>query len=261
MQTILIATLVAAAVALTVGLIVLFEQRRTARLATELSRTQQQLQFEVQQHAEILKAKLPNHAERQKPAARYREPLARAAYDLQSRLWNVLQRGFLQTYASGTATPRERDYAVTNTVFLIGQFFCWTEIVRREINFAEFEKDDETRRLSKLQDEISRIWGSDAFPERRFRIWPGEQRAIGELLMREGPRGLECIGYASFTNLLRTSRESLMLMLKDEVEALAEHPARLQRLALVQNGLIEMIELLDPQDLRFPRKSKSKVQS
>jgi hypothetical protein len=50
--------------------------------------------------------------------SRYREPLVRAAYDLQSRLFNTLrqdQRGFLAKYVVG-GDPKEQEYARENTL-------------------------------------------------------------------------------------------------------------------------------------------------
>lgn len=78
-------------------------------------------------------------------------------YDLQSRLFNILRGGVL-TFITG-GDQRERSYVIDNTVFLIGQYLCWTELTRREIQYIDLGKDEETRRLQRLQDTIYDLWG------------------------------------------------------------------------------------------------------
>ena len=55
-----------------------------------------------------------------------------AAYDLQSRIFNILERGFLDRYYF-RGSEREKEYAMENTVFLVAQFLGWTEAIREEI--------------------------------------------------------------------------------------------------------------------------------
>jgi hypothetical protein len=66
-------------------------------------------------------------------AVRFREPLLQAAFNLQSRLYNIVRLDFLHNFmAAEDATPDEREYAVQNTVYLIGQYLGWLEVIRRE---------------------------------------------------------------------------------------------------------------------------------
>jgi hypothetical protein len=70
--------------------------------------------------------------DREEVVSRFKDPLAHAAYDLQSRTFNILKQAFLNRYyANGAA--REKEYAVENTVFLLAQFLGWTEIIRQEV--------------------------------------------------------------------------------------------------------------------------------
>lgn len=88
--------------------------------------------------------KLKLKAETEKATARYREPLVRAAADLQSRLYNILALNFVDVFLIN-GTEREREYATQNTVFLFAQFFAWTEAVRLEIQFISLDEDMKTR--------------------------------------------------------------------------------------------------------------------
>jgi hypothetical protein len=57
-------------------------------------------------------------------ADRYRVPLLHAAFNLQTRLFNIGRRDFLGIFLSDGSTA-DADYAQYNTAYLIGQFLCW----------------------------------------------------------------------------------------------------------------------------------------
>jgi hypothetical protein len=63
---------------------------------------------------------------------RYSEPLARAAFDLQSRLYNICRKWFM----TGSGTPEE--HRRFSTLWLFGQFLGWVEIVRREVQVINY---------------------------------------------------------------------------------------------------------------------------
>jgi hypothetical protein len=280
MQAEVIAALIGAGASLAVAILTYVHARQSARDAGEaqrrqagetaaLQREQAQLAAEQARQLALLQAELDRQAQerdqrsrREELVYRFREPLARAAYDLQSRLWNILEGRFLETFLLN-GTEREKQYAVENTVFLVAQYFAWTEITRREIQFIDLGEEKRTRDLSHLQDRIAKLWGTDRTNfEPRFRVWAGEQRAIGEQLIHEGPRGPSCMGYGRFVDdLLRRDRPPLLAALCDDVAALPQLPTdRLLRLAHVQHALIDLLDqLLDPDHLRFPPDSRTKV--
>lgn len=133
---------------------------------------------------------------REKELSGYREPLARAAYDLHSRIHNILKQNLIGTFLL-RGDERERAYVINNSAFLFGQYLCWTELTRREIQFIDLGSTEKTRRLTKLQDEISSIFGTDRY-QKPFRLFAGEQRAVGEALIEHGAKGPQCIGYGAF---------------------------------------------------------------
>src|ERR1700761_1186413 len=61
--------------------------------------------------------------------ARYRDPLLRSAYDLQSRIYNIYRPG------GGFRGGRDPEYFRLNTLFLFAEFLAWLEIIRRDIQF------------------------------------------------------------------------------------------------------------------------------
>jgi hypothetical protein len=163
--------------------------------------------------------------------ARYREPLVAAAFELQSRLFNILRQDFLgKYYVNGT--DEQREYAVRHTLYVVGQFFGWTEILRRQIEFLNFGEVEETREVSNRVLDIRDLFASDeAKLGTPFMIWRGAQRAIGEQTDPSFKRWFE--------------------QLERDIEAVAAH--RNERLRRVQHGLIDLIERLDAHGVRFPK--------
>jgi hypothetical protein len=197
-------------------------------------------------------------AERQKEISAFSEPLARSAYDLQSRFYNILRQNLVGVYLVN-GNDREKSYVVNSTVFLVGEYLCWTELVRREIQFIDLGESNKTRELLRLQDTIYSLWGTDKQPP-LFRIFAGEQRAIGEALIQTGARGPESMGYGAFLKTFTTGANPLIDALRADVMSLQNHLSQAtERLTNLQRALIDLLGMLDPDYLRFPEDRRSKV--
>ncbi len=196
--------------------------------------------------------------EQQKEMSNYIEPLARSCYDLQSRLYNILKRQLIQVYFLN-GNDREKAYVINNTTFLVGQYLCWTEIVRREIQFIDLGESDRTRDLLCLQDAISNTWGTDEFSP-SFRLFAGEQRAIGEALITTSARGQECMGYGAFLRVFAEGVNPLIDSIRADVAALScNFKEATSRLTILQNKLIDLLTRLDQKHIRFPKNRTTKV--
>lgn len=196
--------------------------------------------------------------QKNKEMSGFSEPFARSAYHLQSRLYNIVRQNFIDVFLTH-GSDRERSYATNNTVFLIAQYFCWTELVRREIQFIDLGEHDRTRELSHLQDNIERQWGTDQLPP-NFRIFAGEQRALGEALIVTGLRGQECMGYGRFLKTFDNDMNPLIDSLRQDVLSLSDDLCQAQkRLKNIQHSLIDLLNLLDPTYLRFPETMRTKL--
>jgi hypothetical protein len=243
----LIVAIISAVVALTAAVIAFRGQLKTAQLSADLER----------------RAKLEDRRlESEKAVSKYREPLARAAYDLQSRLYNILQGQLIENYLA-KGDQREQSYVVNNTVFVIAQYCAWTEIVRREIQIIDLGDDGETQRLAGLQDTMYSLWQDDRkFQNKFLRLWAGEQRALGESLIVEGPRGPECMGYGKFLRKLKAQDPlSPVSTLQSELKGMRAVTAEQRpRLVALQNALIDLLVFLDPKNVRFPVEKKAKVE-
>lgn len=243
MKTELLVAIISGVVALSAGALAVWGQVKSARLAVEL---------------EELRLAEQSRIESEKAMSRYREPLARAAYDLQSRLYNILEQGLISVYLDN-GDARERSYVINNTTFLIAQYLAWTEIIRRDIQYIDLGEDGQTRKLARLQDDISALFQTDGF-DRAFRIFAGEQRAIGERMILGEEHGPTCAGYAAFLDQLSRGSDPLLEPIQLAVEQLSTglHHAR-PRLVALQNAFIDLLDFLDPNFLRFPEERRTKV--
>lgn len=188
--------------------------------------------------------------------SRYSEPLAYAAFDLQSRLYNIRRGRFMW------ASDIPSQYRKLNTLWLIGQFLAWVEIVRRDIQIIDLGDLRKTTLLQRHLLNVSSIMSSTAKRVEGFpRIFRGEQRAIGELMATERRVGDQqrgdCLGYAQFTNRFLEpdfgmTFGDLAATLDGWMNAAPFPDVGGHRLVLVQRTLIDLIDFLDPDWVRFP---------
>jgi len=190
---------------------------------------------------------------------RYREPLLLAAFDLQTRIGNIVQNDFAARHM-GSADPEEHHYARTSTLYRIGEYFGWIEILRRGLQFLNLGKDRRTHELVERLDQVSRTFAdTQRYPASAFRLFRDEQRALGEVMLEpiDGElRRYQCIGYATFAARLETGAAFARWFqrLGTESGMLADPvPGQLDRLIEVQHALIDVIDFLDPEGMRFSK--------
>jgi hypothetical protein len=198
---------------------------------------------------------------RQDVMRRYRDPLLRSAYDLQSRLWNIVCADFLERYfACGDET--QRAYAVENTLFVVGEFLAWVEIVRQDIQFLDLGRERQTRALIDAIDEIRGAFSRDEIETEVFKIFRGQQRAIGEIMIREPSEPSESIGYAAFVQRLR---DPAFRGWFDRLEADIAGPlvrdltTSRERLTAIQHALMDLVDLLDQRAIYFQPRRRGKI--
>lgn len=189
--------------------------------------------------------------------AKYREPLVAAAFELQGRLYNILTFGFLGKYLVN-GDEAQKTYAVENTLYVVAQYFGWSEILRREIQFLSFSDSKQSRAVAERQRRIVELFQSDD-PDlgRPFLIWRGEQRAIGERMIATTNGRVECLGYASFLERREPEFRRWFERLEKEIGEIAEAPNR--RVIELQHALVDLIRELDPQSLRYSDEVLEKV--
>jgi hypothetical protein len=218
------------------------QAERLEEFRTEATRELELLKIERNERADREKRQLDAEA----VLSRYREPLVAAAYDLQSRLYNILHNNFLAIY--GGQESERRDEAITSTLFRFAQYFGWTEILRQDIYSWKFTEDADTRAVGELLQEVQNSFRSDAY-SREFMLWSDEQRAIGELMIMQDGNAKTCIGYARFIEIYKDG-------LAHWLNRLEEHlrdgiGSRDERLSFIQGDLRRLVIQLDPRQVRY----------
>ena len=248
----LVVAVLSSAVALASVAISVWSARSTARLQDELEERRRQASKE-----ELVEEVM----------SRYREPLLRAAFDLQSRIYNIVGQGFLQRYLQ-RGDPANQEYACRNTMFVVAEYLGWVEILRRGVQFLDL---GDVRRNQLLVERLEAI-GTILSTDRQFqgavpRMFRGEQRAVGELMMQPAQEGEpaavgQCIGYAAFSARLDQDPAFAHWFepLERDIRRLAADPApNHRRLVGLQHALLDLIDFLDDPPTRFPAEQRSRL--
>lgn len=240
-----LAALIAAITALFTSIASLVAQWRTATLQNELTVRRDEVQRVV---------------ELQRIMSRYRQPLLQAATDLQSRLYNVVRGRFLQIYGRGSG--EEQQYTVENSLFVFGEYFGWVEALRRDIQFLDVGEEEGNRKLQACIERVASEFLRDDL-ESEFRLFRGQQRAIGEVMLtsRSGGDGLECIGMATFAKKMVDPEFGRWFgKLQSDLQKLTERPEVLsRRTEHIQGTLIDLMDCLDPKGVRIPASRRQKL--
>ena len=235
----IIGTVVSAALALRQTL----EARRLATLNSSLQENLARLNSDLQTERLEHEKQLDRQLNAEDLLTRYREPLAAAAFDLQSRCWNIVKNNFFEKF--GREHERFPDAQMT-TLFRFAQYFGWAEILRREIQFLSFPEEEDTRRVAELLSQVAtRLASSD--DDESLMIWVDEQRAIGERMIVPHEGGVHCMGYAEFCDAYDDCFARLFTRVIDDLDA----PPAKARLRDAQQALCDLVGALDKQRLRY----------
>jgi hypothetical protein len=189
--------------------------------------------------------------------ARYSRPLLQVAFELQSRLYNIARLGFFDP-KSLQGDPDRRSYAETSTLWLIGQYLGWMEILRREVQFLDLGDIRKTREVRDRLLEVANLLATDRFSDPRFQVYRSDQRAIGEemIVRRRSDKGVrsDCRGYGEFVEALRAPDfDAWFRNVRQSIVDTIDNPEIPPRLVFVQRALIDLIDMLDPKRSVFPR--------
>jgi hypothetical protein len=192
----------------------------------------------------------------------YQDSLLQAAQDLQSKLFNVLRLHLLRNfYFDGSFS--EKEYSVENTLYVVSGYLCWVEVIRREVQFLSAVQEQQSQRMMQSLGNVAEVFLTSNLPA-TFRIFRGEQRALGEIMMTSTDHNSnrrEPIGYAYFLKMRKDEEFSRWFRkLRMDIDDLANGGGNAERLVRLQNALVDLIDILDPEYVRVPQNIRSKVQ-
>ncbi|WP_261369121.1 hypothetical protein [Yersinia rohdei] len=91
-------------------------------------------------------------------------------------------------------------------------------------------------------------------------FFTGEQRAIGERMLTLTKYGFNCIGYGEFIKANSFINEPFFIELRNEVFGITKNINSYRaRLLKLQHALIDLINFLDPNEVRFNGKKFKKI--
>jgi hypothetical protein len=182
-----------------------------------------------------------------KAAERVYEPLAQAAAELQSRIFNIVETGWIgmqKRYES------HGDYAAASTAFLFAHYFGWIEARRQAVlsSSGEGGRDIAVQRL--IDDVLKTLRRSE--DSEAFLFFTTEQRAIGELMLtwetipETGVRLPHVAGYASFVDRYRHDEAFRAWFAPIDTGMTLVAQGDVRRLVDIQRSLVALIDELDP---------------
>ncbi|MGH3982669.1 MAG: hypothetical protein ACRDST_08300 [Pseudonocardiaceae bacterium] len=201
-------------------------------------------------------------------ATRFREPLLDAVFNLETRIYNIVELDFFGRFLGADNTDSEKEYAVLNTLHVFAQYFCWVEILRRDSQFIDPRKERINRAMAAGIEAVRHVFADSLdIQEKCFRLFRGEQRALGEVMLvsadmsnSDAPRW-ECLGYATFVRSVEDEHMTRWFRcLREYIGEIAENPgARDGRLRLIQRRLVDIIDILDPDARRVPAQLRNRL--
>jgi hypothetical protein len=195
---------------------------------------------------------------------KYRDPLTLAAYDLQSRLWGLVQQNLLRYIED----EDKKDLVHVYTAFLVGQYLSWAYILRRQAQFFRFSTDKTNKQLNQILDTITGEFSLDRHQgEGPFMLWRGQQMAIGELMTLKEEQGqLYCMGFAAFAHKYNNDPEfkKWFQPVETGIALLVDARSRgnsvaTNRLRRLQHLLIDLVLLLDQDRVTSGQNKQLKV--
>jgi hypothetical protein len=226
--------------AIVAGVMTTWSNKNSRRFEAALQR-QEHEQSKAEQAANLL--------------SRYREPLLLSAHSLQSRIFNVIRDDYLPVYLRCGDEEQER-YARRFTVYSLAEYLCWVEIIRRDLRFLDLGAEEENREFTRRILAVTNTFSSMEGDESHFRLFRGQQRALGELMMVRTPGSVqhECLTYPEFDRRIDSDEQfgRWFQRLLNDVDVIAEASIdRNERLVRTQWALIDLIDFLDPAKVRL----------
>lgn len=203
----------------------------------------------------ILKARLDRRRQAQDLEARYRDALMSSAYGLAARLYDI-SRGLLadSDYLEHEAQAESQGYYHTSTLWMIGRYLAWVELLSRDRYFLALGTTSRGRGMLQSIEEVTKAFSLESDrSDRYFRLFRAQQSAIAELMIVERESGGEvrsdCLGYATFTSKLEDKDDLVFRRwfetLSRDLKALAISRAESRRIIEVQHALVDLLQFLD----------------
>lgn len=139
---------------------------------------------------------------------RWANPILGSVQALSNRLDNILfDDGFValaENYEPGPEWSIDHAYMLQTTVYLFGQFFCWSRLLDERLRFDLFRSQAQKDRFRGALQAVGEPLGKFPFPECEalpagdLQVFSGQRRAMGEALIVERGPEPTCMRLAEF---------------------------------------------------------------
>lgn len=220
----------------------------------------------------ILPDKLKERREILSLTHKYTTPILLAAESLRNRLFNMIKLIKLiekNQWLSRNAQPNSNypTYYYISTVYSLGRFFAWVEILRSTVVYLDLSSVQETRRFEKYLEAIESCFSNPQIlpgitdielrtESDRDWCYSYELFAIGEIMIIRDSHdnNLKTIGFSGFKKLFLNSPDSefreyfdcLSLLFED----LKENEIRFKRIVVAHAFLNAFIDYMDSNHIR-----------
>lgn len=173
-----------------------------AQLAAEKTFTLEQIKSERASVLEELKSELQQQTKRQDHISleirRWSNPVSLSLDSLIGRLENILdEEGYVALEPTAVTPPGwsiTHDYFLMSTLFIFGQYFCWTQLMRERVSFEIFEGNEEADKFFALHLNAGRTISSFPLSEVLYeelgediandmQVFLQQQRQMGEVMI------------------------------------------------------------------------------
>jgi hypothetical protein len=202
----------------------------------------------------ILKARRDRRRQAEDLEARYRDELMSCAWELQIRLYRISAESLLvfRDSLDSDAQAESQGYVYTSTLWMIGRYLAWVELLRRDRYFLALGTTSRGRELLAGVATVGAAFANDRL-DRPFRLFRPQQSAIAELMIVEresrGEVRSDSLGYATFTSKLEHKSDLVFRRwfgpLGRDFEELTFLRGRSERIKEIQHALLDLVRFLD----------------
>jgi hypothetical protein len=150
---------------------------------------------------------------------RWSNPILSSVQELRSQLRNVLEQSGYVALKMGYDQKSNQNWSISyeyfmnSLLFLFGQYFAWTRMLQDELNFELFESQNEKDLFFQAIQNVVRSLAS--FPPhygcqgKDLQVFALQQRAMGELLIRQNSGNKQCMSYSEFLKSMKSKEFQL----------------------------------------------------
>jgi hypothetical protein len=182
-------------------------------------------------------------------------PILESVNGLESRLRNILATDGYEALKPGFSHPQwsvTYEYFLTSTLYLFGQYFCWTLMLRQELSFELFRSQKEMKdffyKVDRVNGKLSdfpplfegnkKEYDGDGQDAQVYRL---QQRVIGELLATRRGNRRACRSCAFFLSKLADQNFNRAFdPVRKLVDGLQPKDRRWKRLLDTHSALVEL---------------------